>query len=291
VPLLQIWFYASRRQQTEKKYSDLCSLLGLQRFSSPSRIKQQLGPSLDELRQKTFLSAWELTRTTDETDYKVCFWAGRAFLSSADLRLVDEPAKAALLDTAQSEVLNSLIERGIREDRARQILLDLPDTQPAMDQIEWGDQEINRRAQGRDPIANPPGFYIYLLLSNYSVPPHFETSRKRRLRQEARQREQAAAAANAQKELELYEQRQRYEAFLIQQTDAHINAKMTPGTVESRLRDHTKRIKRENPKYGWWPETALREFAQRRLRDEIAAELELPTFEEFAQQESRLLFA
>jgi hypothetical protein len=51
VPLLQIWFYASRKdQQVEKKYPDLCSLLGLQQFKSPSRIKQQLAPSLDELK-------------------------------------------------------------------------------------------------------------------------------------------------------------------------------------------------------------------------------------------------
>ncbi len=54
VPLLQIWFYASRREQrAEKKYSDLCSLLGLQYFKSPSRIKQQVGPSLDELKEKS----------------------------------------------------------------------------------------------------------------------------------------------------------------------------------------------------------------------------------------------
>ena len=51
VPLLQIWFYACRKdQQVEKKYTDLCSLLGLQQFKSPSRIKQQVAPSLDELK-------------------------------------------------------------------------------------------------------------------------------------------------------------------------------------------------------------------------------------------------
>src|SRR5215470_7418693 len=66
VPLLQIWFYASRSEQrTEKKYTDLCSLLGLQIFQSPSRIKQQFAPSLNELKANQFLAAWELTRTTD----------------------------------------------------------------------------------------------------------------------------------------------------------------------------------------------------------------------------------
>ena len=55
VPLLQIWFYACRKdQQVEKKYTELCSLLGLQRFKSPSRIKQQVAPSLDEFRTSSF---------------------------------------------------------------------------------------------------------------------------------------------------------------------------------------------------------------------------------------------
>src|SRR5215470_14114158 len=83
VPLLQIWFYACRKdQQVEKKYSELCSLLGLQRFKSPSRIKQQIAPSLDELEGKQFLSGWSLVKTTDETDYKLVMYAGSAFVSA-----------------------------------------------------------------------------------------------------------------------------------------------------------------------------------------------------------------
>ena len=290
VPLLQIWFYASRGDhRAEKKYTDLCSLLGLQRFESPSRIKQQVGPSLDELTDKRFLSAWELTRTTDETDYKLCLWAGPAFVSRADLRASDQPGGRTLLSGGQSEILQALVLRGVREDRARQLLFELPDDQPAIDQMEWGDAEIARKERTREPIANPPGFYVYLLRANHPVPANFETSRKRRLREEARQRELESRARDAQRELDLYERRERYEAFLVEETDAHIRNRMPASAVERRIREHMRRIQQEAPQYHW-PELTLREFAWRRLRDEIAAELDLPAFSQFEQRESSTLF-
>src|SRR5215831_8295448 len=108
VPLLQIWFYASRKDhRAEKKYSDLCSLLGLQQFKSPSRIKQQLAPSLEELQSKRLLTSWELVSTIDETDYKLMMHAGAAFVSRADLRLGGGGAPA-LRNAQQNEILQAL---------------------------------------------------------------------------------------------------------------------------------------------------------------------------------------
>jgi hypothetical protein len=290
VPLLQIWFYASRGDQhAEKRYSDLCRLLGLQSFKSPSRIKQQVGPSLDELKQKEFLSAWDLVKTTDETDYKLCLWAGPKFVSRSDLRVVESPAGRGFLDDRQNEILQALVQRGVREDRARQLLLDLPDDQPVMDQIEWAEAEICRKERTREPIANPPGFLLYLLRSNYPVPANFQTSRQKTLRQQIEQQKMEAEARKAQEELELYERRERYDAFVTQETDQHIKTRMVAATVEKRVCEHMKRIQLETPQYRW-PDTALREFAYRKLREEVASELELPTFAEFLQLRGNRLF-
>jgi len=287
VPLLQIWFYACRRdQQAEKKYTDLCSLLGLQRFKSPSRIKQQIGPSLDELKVRQFLADWELLKTTDETDYKLILHAGAAFVSAADLRNGGE--SRPLPDPRHSEILSALLERGVREDRARKLLLDLPDDQPAMDQIEWADAEVLRKQRTSEPVANPAGFYIYLLRTNYPVPASFETSRKRRAREKSQKKELEARAKEAQRELEMYELKERYEDFLVEQTGTHLK-NLSPAATERLVRAHMKRIKDECPQYHW-AEPTLREFAQRRLRYEIAAELNLPTFEEYAEQAAQRLF-
>jgi hypothetical protein len=289
VPLLQIWFYASRKdQQVEKKYSQLCSLLGLQRFKSPSRIKQQIAPSLDELQSKQLLASWELLPTIDQTDYKLVMHAGVAFVSGADLRL-GGGEHPALANPQHNEILQALVQRGVRQDRARNLLLDLPDEQPAMDQIEWGDAEVARKQRTNDPIANPPGFYIYLLRANYPVPAQFETTRKRRLREEARQKNLEASASRAQRELELAEQRDRYQAYVSEQADAHIKSRIQPANVERLLRMQMKKIKEDCPQYRW-PEPALRDFAWRKIREEVAAELNLPTFEEFLEERAGMLF-
>jgi hypothetical protein len=289
VPLLQIWFYASRKdQRVEKKYTDLCSLLGLQRFKSPSRIKQQIAPSLEELTDKRFLAAWELVHTTDETDYKLVLQAGAAFVSSADLRS-GSPEIRAFLNQRHGEIMAALVERGVREDRARQLLLDLPDDQPAMDQIEWGEAEIKRKSRTNDPIANPPGFYIHLLRVNYPVPANFETSQKRRLHEEARQRDLESRARESQRALELHEQREKYEAFVTEHTDAHIRSHISAESVDRQIRAHMKRVREDCPQYRW-PESALRDIAWRNLRKEVAAEINLPTLEEFVEQRAHLLF-
>jgi hypothetical protein len=290
VPLLQIWFYASRREQcAERKYSDLCSLLGLQCFKALSRIKQQFGPSLDDLKEKGFLSTWDLTKTTDESDYKLCLWAGSAFVSAADIRAADSPDRAALLSSRQGEVLRALVERGVREDRARQLLIDLPEEQPVLDQIEWGDMEVKRKERTREPIQNPPGFYVYLLTCNYPVPASFETTHKRMLREQSQQRDMESRAREAQRELDTYEQRERYEVFLVTETDAHMKNKMAQHAIDQRVRDHMTRIQEGAPQYRW-PEPTLRGFALRKLREEVAAELDLPSFEEFTQRKADTLF-
>jgi Replication initiator protein A len=287
VPLLQIWFYACRKdQQAEKKYTDLCSLLGLQRFKSPSRIKQQIAPSLDELKARQFLADWELVRTTDETDYKLIMHAGAAFVSAADLRIGSEPR--TLADPRHSEILAALLERGVREDRARKLLLDLPDDQPVLDQIEWADAEIARKQRTNDPIANPPGFYVYVVQANYAVPANFETTRKRRVREEAKKKDVEARTKEALRELEVYEQKERYEEFLVEQTNAHLK-KISAAATDRLVRGHMKHIKDEYPQYHW-SEPTLRDFAWRRLRQEIASELNLPTFEEFIEQAAQRLF-
>jgi hypothetical protein len=123
---------------------------------------------------------------------------------------------------------------------------------------------------------------------NYPVPATFETSRKRRLRDESQKRELEARSQEVQRDLEMYERKERYEEFLIEQTSAHLKSLSAPAT-ERLVRSHMKRIKDECPQYHW-SEPTLREFAQRRLRYEIARELNLPTFEEYAEQLAKRLF-
>jgi hypothetical protein len=175
-----------------------------------------------------------------------------------------------------------LLQRGVREDRARQLLLDLPDDQPALEQIEWGDAEITRKRRSNDPILNPPGFYIHLLRVNYPVPAGFEPRSRRRIRDEATVAESLRAVYGP-------DIQEEYEAFLIEQTDAHIKDRIPPAALDRQLRTHMKKLKDECPQYRW-PEPTLRDVAWRNLRKEIAEELNLPTLDEFASRKAESLF-
>lgn len=202
-------------------------------------------------------------------------------LAQPEFLQTPEPPPPALPSSSatRGEVLRALVERGVQEGRARKLLKDLPAEQPAMDQIEWGDMQVKLKERTRDPIQNPPGFYVHLLTCNYPVPASFETSHKRALHEQAQQRDMESRAREAQLELDAYEGRERYEASVAAKADEHIESQPQPA-IERRIKAHMAKIQGDAPQYRWPPDT-LRGFALKKLREEIAIELGLPTFEEF----------
>jgi hypothetical protein len=77
--------------------------------------------------------------------------------------------------------------------------------------------------------------------------------------------------------------------FLAEHADAHIKSKIPAAGIERLLRTHMRKIKEDCPQYRW-PETALRDIAWQKIREEVAAELNLPTFEEFQHERAHRLF-
>ncbi len=90
-----------------------------------------------------------------------------------------EPQPAVIIDY---QIIAELAKRGVGESDARQLLATLATGQPVLDQLEWGDYQID---QAKGKITNPPGFYISLLQRDVPVPPTFESSQARKKRQEA----------------------------------------------------------------------------------------------------------
>lgn len=78
VPHLQIWLYASRDAGIfEKRYDEFCQVLNLRSYSQPSKIKEKLGPSLNELVRHGYLSSWSLELTSDQSQHKIILRHGR----------------------------------------------------------------------------------------------------------------------------------------------------------------------------------------------------------------------
>jgi len=88
VPLLQVWLFASHRAGSfEKRYEELCDMLMLQKYKSPSQIVRQLKPSLDELAHHQYLETWSIEKTVDRKSYKVVLFHGPKFHQDRRKRL------------------------------------------------------------------------------------------------------------------------------------------------------------------------------------------------------------
>jgi hypothetical protein len=291
VPLIQIWFYAARRNPNtaiEKRYSELCEFLSLRRYAHLSKIKEVMGPSLDELIKKQVLQYWEIDRTADGADFKLLLIPGDRFLNENRARLAGREDSNAMIDPGSQAALKALTERGIHQERARRLLLDLPEGQPVEDQIEYGDFEIKRRAGTRHKIANPAGFYIYLVENNFPVPADFETSRKRLLRQALEDRDQRQKAKEAEEFLRKQALREEYQAYRDSETDRYIAANLSSEQLKIRINAAKLVITKERSELRL-PEPALHDFAVRRVRESLSEEAKPLSFEDFCRDRQQRL--
>lgn len=275
---LSVWFYASRGQTIEKRYPDLCQLLNIRAYPHLSKASSVLAPSLDELVDIEYLSSWELVRTARGSDFKLTLSPGKRLLSLPNFSAVVNPEARAALEARLPSWVPELIARGVAERKARQLALDVSDEQPVFDQIEYAEHLIQQDRRGRGRIANPAGFLVWAIENNLSVPPEFETARRRSLLQAAEE------AANDQRSRMLQLQSE-YDAYTEQQISRHLDTNYSAEHLEAVLRDQMKIIRREQP--DWFarvPDSTRREVAMARLRAGVRESLNLPAFERWAAQ-------
>ena len=178
-----------------------------------------------------------------------------------------------------TELLEELKTRGVSERQAEKVLVNLAPRQLVMDQLEWGDHQLAVAEPGK--IKNPPGFYISLLRDNIQPPQSFESTRKRK------QREQAEHKAKEKQERQALLKRE-YEAYREQELDRYIAAH---SAEHRRLIRETKvqllrEIKRSHP-HAKDKEQWAAEVAQSRARDTIAERLPLLSLDEFSERRGR----
>lgn len=288
VPLLQIWLYASREGGCfEKRYDDLCQILNIRRYPQPSKIKEKLEPSLGELTLHGYLSNWEIRETSDKLGYKITLYHGAKFLREQKDRTAQKPLQPPSSTSQESphrqtnhdtdrELLAEMIRRGISEKTARELLSNLAVGQQVMDQLEWGDYQIQKAPNGK--FYNPSGIYIRLVRENIVPPDIFESSRKRKLREEAhaayvKEQEQKAALEIA------------YWAYKDQTIDKYIQKNYSKefyaSCVRTKLQELISQDRKLKEKYS---ESTLSNLAEKRFRQDITTRIPLMTFQEFCEQ-------
>ncbi len=294
---LHTWFFASRGARVETRYSYLCELLDIQRWMHLSRIKQALGPALDELVGIEYLDRWSIEATLDKSDYKLILHAGRKLLLFTRPRLAAAVPRNGGVDPALEATVKALVVRGVREEMARRLLLDTPAEQCVMDQIEYFDDQLRRL---RPALLNPPGFLVTMIRENWPVPADFPTTRKTELRRRAQEaaRNDPRARAETERELRRLELAEKYQAWVEQRSNAAVQARYPGAALEERLRKVKKEILARYPElyakvrnggaHNAYP--PLEYHARRELAREVAETLGLPSFEEYCENLQPNLF-
>jgi hypothetical protein len=291
---LHTWFFASRGGKVETRYSYLCELLDIQRWAHLSRIKQALEPALEELKAIDYVQSWFIERTIDKSDFKLVLYPGQKILRTGRPRLAATMNNGGVIDVEFEKTVRALVERGVREDTARRLLLDVPEEQQVGDQLEYFDDLL--RKSGRT-ILNPPGFLVTMVRENWTVPVDLVRTRRLGLQQRAEQNKgNPSAVIEAKLELRRLELQEKYQTYLEESIERGIRAAYVGDSLQKKLKALKKQVVAKHPELypknldGWVLCPALEQHARRALSDEIQSTLTLMSLEEFSQQSQSSLF-
>ena len=165
--------------------------------------------------------------------------------------------------------LSEFTRRGVAHNVALHLLAKLKPGQDVVAQLELCDYMVKN---SRTEIKNPPGFYVRMIEANTSVPESFETSAKRKAREERERQEKERQTAEEARQLLEWE----YDDYCVRKADRYIEE--NPSIVEPITLAKAQEIRRQHPGFS---EDMITTMAAHAAKREIHKQLNLPSFEEF----------
>lgn len=274
---LNIWFYASRGAPVEKRYDRLCELLGIKMRTAISLIRQAFDPSMGELIALGHVSSWDVVPVEGfKTEYKIVLSPGPR--NQAGTHQISGP-----IDCRHEQLVKLMLEYGVREKTARQVLLDTPVDQPIFDQIEYFQHLLTMNASR---IKNPPGLLLSMIRNNDPVPADFATTRKTELAKlrNAPSRSERQEAERELLELQLKSEYNDYCSGLVQRFKDS-----KPGEADA-MRNQIMRQLRTSTALLSQGEWVFQRAVDRELYSEILKHAGPVSFEEYRSQKQPSLF-
>jgi hypothetical protein len=290
----------STRLTARITYSDYCAFSAQKRYYDHEHFRVQMYKIHKPHLQSGYLKRVEIQPASDgegKTDWLLTYTPGpkaRAEFETfsrkhqyaqpaliTQLPVAAEPAEpddmrassSQNLSTAiESQESRALAERGISDVGVHKLLGALREGQPVLDQLEWGDFLIRRARPGT--FRNPPGFYFSLVRDDIRPPATFETSRHRKLHEDAQQelQQRQAHLASLQLSYDEYQERETkiaFEAMPLEQRNERIAL---------RRLEYARR-------FAVLPPETLDEISIQGVRREIAESLPLLSFAEFCRRQ------
>jgi hypothetical protein len=179
---------------------------------------------------------------------------------------------APAIPTHDPQLIAEFTRRGITERKTLEILAKVKPGQDVVAQLELGERMVQ---VARVPITNPPGFLINLIESNMTVPESFETSAKRKAREENEQKERERRAREDARQALEWE----YDDYCRAETERFIA--LNPTTFES-VKD-AKRTELRDRHQRFSPDM-IETMAEGDAYREMQKRMTIPTLKEFADQ-------
>lgn len=263
--------FKNGRPTARLSYSDYCMYSAQPRQDDPERFRLQMYKVHKPHLESGYLKSVAYEQTKDgagKADWVMVYTPGPRAKSEfqtfarrqAPLFEPDEP----------NDLLRELTNRGIAESKGRSLLQQIRPNQHVLDQLEWGDAIL--RQAGAGTFRNPPGFYVSLVRDNIIPPNSFETTRRRKHREEAERDAHDQAQKATQAEFA-------YDDYRRTAVDQAVTA-MAPEALNSAIAAKRKQYHRIHPTL---PPGTLDEIALAGVRNEIEGQLKLLTFEEFSK--------
>jgi hypothetical protein len=291
---LSLWFYACRTEPFKKDYGELCSLLSITSYKHLSKIKSVLGPSLDELVAIGYLEKWDIKEMKTKSGYMVVLWdgpelrrvlpfhqklagggSGNPTSSGGPLSL----AADATLTVDQNRVRDILIARGVSDTKASKMCSSLP-LEILEDRLDYICFQISQDTEGR--IKNPAGLIISFVEGTGEIPATFETKSQRVDRERRYQEELRKKNEESDRIWKDLIARQEYSKWCSERADKVIRERFTDKELVVQLEAIRKAMSvSDRQQMDRMAPGARRECLMRHLQKEVAAELNLSTYEEW----------
>ena len=287
---LHLWFHASSGRPVEKDYSDLCNLLNIQAYPHLSKIKSTIGLSLNELVSIKYLSNWDVQKMSSKQGYKVVLIAGEELLRVLDSTRPErrdtsaappspslEGQRAREFNSGEQQAISLLKQHGVLSSKAESLVTEFG-SDTVVDTVEY----LVASALGgrRKNVDNPAGLIIYSIENGLPVPATFMSSR--------RERAMSDELDNDLRERSLREaEHLLYREWLDDEQERVIRSQFSQSELELKLADVMRGLRRSDDRFRGMPQKGKTDFAHRMLRKELAAEVPLPSFEEWRSRKAQ----
>ena len=288
---LHLWFHASQGRPVEKDYSELCNLLNVQAYPHLSKIKSTMGLALNELIAIKYLSKWDVQKMTSKAGYKVVLNPGAELLSILDntrsdrreqpLGLLPErpPEQAVRKVSAEElEAIELLKKHGVVPAKALKLVAQ-HGVEVVSDTVEYLASQVAHSK--RKTIDNPAGLIIYSIENALPVPATFMTSRKRKAAEEALTQKRLRDKRAAEVQSKAMKDEMAYSKWIDEQQDRAVREMYSEEDLTRKITQLCRELSQRDDRVRRMPETAKRDVAYRLLRKELAAEIQLPSLEEW----------